>query len=245
MRGHTGAVLAPLLSRGRKAKCSLLGFPAGELVALGRAAARCSSRGCARAPRGPAPPAAGCSKPGPCPLGAGGASSGPDWARPAGRAGWGRRTHRCRVSVMFWLIQGTRSATPRSLKRHFKPAGDPSSIAGSEPRAALGFVPPATAMLEVLSPSPACVPVPTRAQAGRAPTEQDLGGNVLNSVPTCWLQPSLPSQRVRGAPQGHHPSVPPGSLLLSLPHPKAASRLAAGQGHQRGGCKAPQRSGEA
>lgn len=81
---------------------------------------------------------------------------------------------------MFWLIQGTQSSTSRSLKRHFKPAGDPSSIAGREPCAALGFVPPATAMPELLSPSPARVPVPgwhhcPRAQAGRAPTEQDLG----------------------------------------------------------------------
>lgn len=72
MRGDTGAaraVLAPLLSRGRKAKCPLLGFPAGKAVAPGRAAARCSSWGCARASRGPPPPAAGCSNPGLCPLG--------------------------------------------------------------------------------------------------------------------------------------------------------------------------------
>lgn len=152
----------------------------------------------------------------------GGASSGPDWVRPAGRAGWGHRTHRCRVSVMFWLIQGTQSATSRSLKRHFKLAGDPSSTAGSEPRVALGFVPLATAMLMVLSPSPARVSMPgwhrrSWAQAGIAAAEQDLGEMSLIQFQPAGFSPHYQHS---GSEVSHRATTPwPPRACSSFPCP--------------------------
>lgn len=141
----------------------------------------------------PPSPTAGCSKPDLLTLKAKGASSRLDWALPAGRAGWEHGDTKLIVTMFLsWFHRGTPSVLSGSLKRHFEPAGDPSSSAAAEPIAALGFVPSATVMPVVLSP--AHIPVPGCPQRGvlsagwESICSAGYGRNGLSSAATCWLQ---------------------------------------------------------
>lgn len=103
---------------------------------------------------------------------------------------WGHQTHCHHVSVL--VSSRDSSVLSGSLKRHFEPAGDPSSSAAAEPIAALGFVPSATVMPMVLSP--AHIPVPGCPQRGvlsagwESICSARYGRNGLSSAATCWLQ---------------------------------------------------------